>query len=145
MDDASDPYAKPPHVSDETVRALGMLSEAREWTERARGNLYAFHQMTGHADALLGRAADALAEAGHTREAERLRQDFVGRNVLHGRWTFQVVDEYDATYWGPLREAEAGICGDLADGRPHLHEAAMKEARRTRGAAHHERRPGPSD
>lgn len=37
----------PDGVDDATVEALGRLSEALETVERARGCLYAFHQLTG--------------------------------------------------------------------------------------------------
>ena len=36
----------------ETVDAVGKASEALEYVERARGHLYAFHQLIGRADFL---------------------------------------------------------------------------------------------
>ena len=132
---------RPDGVDDDTVAAVGKLSEALEWIERARGRLYDFHQMSGHADLLLGEAADELAEAGHTEIAEHLRAEFVGRNVIEGRWTFQVVEEYDATYWSPIRAAKADVERRLTDGRQHVHESEMKEDRRSDGRRHHESRP----
>ncbi|MEZ5298343.1 MAG: hypothetical protein R2697_19350 [Ilumatobacteraceae bacterium] len=125
-----------------TVAALGTLSEAVEWIERARGALYDFHQLTGHADMLLGDAADELERAGHHAWAAEIRTELVGRNVLEGRWTFQVVDEYDDTYWGPVRAVRRRAEAVLAGGRRHLHEAAMKQRRRTHGRRHHEAAPG---
>lgn len=118
-----------------------MLGEAVEWIERARGRLYDFHQMSGHADLLLGEAADALADAGHAEMADRIRVDLVGRNVLEGRWTFQVVEEYDATYWEPARAARRAVESKLLAGREHVYESEMKERRRSNGRRHHERRP----
>ena len=44
----------PKDVDEETVNALGALSKALETTERARGHLYGFHQLTGTADFELG-------------------------------------------------------------------------------------------
>ena len=95
----------------------------------------------GHADLLLGDAFDALREAGHESVAQRLTEEFLGRNVLTGRWTFQIVEEFDDTYWAPLRAAEQGVRDELVGGRPHVYEAEMKEARRTKGRRHHEARP----
>ena len=46
-------HRRPRGVDDATVRALGKLGEALECVERARGQLYAVHQLTGHADLLL--------------------------------------------------------------------------------------------
>src|SRR5690349_8080387 len=34
-------------MDDQTIDALGKLSKALETTERARGHLYSFHQLTG--------------------------------------------------------------------------------------------------
>ncbi|MGO1277508.1 MAG: hypothetical protein ACTMIB_02250, partial [Cellulosimicrobium funkei] len=84
----------PDGVSDATVEALGALSEALETTERARGHLYTFHQLTGEADLALGDAAEKLRAAGHAEVADRIETDLVGRNVVPGRWTFQLVEEY---------------------------------------------------
>ena len=139
-----DRYRRPDGVDDATVAAAGKLSEALEWVERARGRLYDFHQMIGHADALIGKAAERLAEAGHAEYAERLRTEIVGRNVLPGRWTFQVVDEFDDSYWEPVRAAERRVRDELMTGRRHVYESEMKEARRTRHRSGHEARPQPS-
>lgn len=43
----------PSGTTEATVLAVGRLSEAIEWVERARGRLYDFHQMIGHADEAL--------------------------------------------------------------------------------------------
>lgn len=138
-----DPHLRPDGVTDATVEALGKLSEALEWVERARGHLYDFHQMSGHADLLLGEAVDDLRAAGHEATADRLQDELVGRNVLEGRWSFQIVEEYDDTYWGPFRAGEAAVRDELIGGRRHVFESEMKEERRTRGRRHHEGRPSP--
>jgi hypothetical protein len=131
-------------MDDRTVEAVGKLSEALETTERARGHLYSFHQITGAADLQLGEACDLLREAGHGETAERIERELVGRNVVEGRWTFQVVEEYDDTYWSLFRALEQQARDTLTDGRRHLHEARMKEDRRTHGRPGHEHAP-PSD
>ena len=53
-------HLRPGHVDDDTIAAVGKLSEALECVERARGQLYDMHQLIGHADLLLGEAADKL-------------------------------------------------------------------------------------
>jgi hypothetical protein len=131
----------PDDVSSATVEAVGKLSEAIEWIERARGHLYDFHQMSGRADLLLGEAAEALREAGHAQVADRLEHELVGRNLLEGRWSFQIVEEYDDTYWSPARALDQEVRDELTQGRRHLFEAQMKESRRTRGHPHHTARP----
>jgi hypothetical protein len=138
---SDDRHARPHGASDELVEAVGKASEALEWVERARGRLFDFHQMMGRADLLLGQAADALAEAGAADAADRLRTEMVGRNVVDGRWTFQLVEEFDDLYWEPCRAAERRVRDDLLDGRRHVYESEMKDRRRTDGRAGHERRP----
>jgi hypothetical protein len=134
-------HRRPAGVGDTTVEAVGKLSEAFEIAERARGHLYAFHQLTGRADFALGWAVTLLREAGHDQLADRITADLIGRNVLEGRWTFQVVEEYDDGYYSLFREIERDVRDELLQGRRHVYEAEMKEARRTRGRHGHEARP----
>ncbi|WP_007510969.1 MULTISPECIES: hypothetical protein [Pseudofrankia] len=117
-------------MDDATAEAVGKLSEALEWVERARGALYEFHQLSGHADGTLGEAIDALAAAGHPRAAAQLRRELHGRNVLDGRWTFQIVEEYDELYYRPFVDADERIRIRFTGGRRHVHEARMKAAER---------------
>ncbi|MGW2281914.1 hypothetical protein [Streptomyces sp. NPDC001770] len=144
--DRPDPsHTRPQGVSDGTVRALGALSEALETTERARGALYTFHQLTGGADFQLDEAVRLLREAGHDPAADLVEREIVGRNVVPGRWTFQIVEEYDRTYYRPFAEIERRLVDELAAGRVHLYEAELKEARRTRGHPDHTAHPGAED
>ncbi len=134
--------ATPDGVSDKTVDALGKLSEALETCERARGHLYTFHQLTGSADIELGEAVTALREAGHDAIADRIEPDLLGRNVLPGRWTFQIVEDYDDGYWSLFRELEQAARDELAGGVRHLYEARLKQDERTAGAPGHAAQPG---
>ncbi len=121
-----------PELDTDTVHAVGKISEALEWVERARGHLYAFHQMSGRADLMLGSALDELAKAGYGEIADRVREDLFGRNVLDGRWTFQVVEEYDDGYYRTFIESERMVRDTLAGGRRHVYEARMKASERER-------------
>ncbi|HEX6247368.1 MAG TPA: hypothetical protein VFZ64_05805 [Nocardioidaceae bacterium] len=144
MSDADRPlpeHTVPQGVDDATVEAVGLVSEALEHIERARGHLYSFHQLIGGGDLKLGEAVDKLRASGHDDVADRIERDIIGRNVLDGRWTFQVVEEFDDTYWGPFREMERSVRDGLVHGRRHLFEAAMKEDRRTHGHPQHTARP----
>jgi hypothetical protein len=134
-------HRRPEGVDDATVEALGKLSEALEVVEGARGHLYQFHRMSGMADLTLGEAVDLLRAAGHEALADELQHDLVGRNVVEGRWTFQVVEEYDDGYYAAFRDAERRAREALVGGRRHLFEAEMKEDRRTHGLRHHEAVP----
>lgn len=137
----ADRHRRPVGADDETVAAVGKLSEALETVERARGHLYSFHQLTGSADLALGEAVDGLREAGHAALADRIERELVGRNVLQGRWTFQIVEEYDDTYYALFQGFEKQARDQLLDGRRHIFEAEMKQERRTHGAEGHEATP----
>jgi hypothetical protein len=131
----------PDGVGPDTVDAVGKLTKALETTERARGHLYAFHQLIGESDRRVEEASHMLRDAGHEDWADRLEHELFGRNILEGRWTFQIVEEFDAGYWTHFRELEAAVRDDLVAGRRHLREAGMKEEHRTHGEPGHESRP----
>ncbi|MDX6300826.1 MAG: hypothetical protein QOF53_2040 [Nocardioidaceae bacterium] len=126
---------------DTTVEAVGKITEALETVERARGHLYSFHQLTGEADFQLEEGVDLLREAGHSELADRLERDLVGRNVIPGHWTFQIMEEYDDTYWSAFRAFEKEARDTLTGGRRHLHEAGLKQQRRTHGHPDHDGGP----
>jgi hypothetical protein len=137
----ADKPIRPDGMDDATVEAVGAVSEALEWVERARGELYSFHQLMGRADLLLGDACAKLRDAGHADVADRLEAELVGRNVLYGRWTFQIVEDFDDNYWSVFREQERRVRDELQQGVKHVFEAEMKERRRTHGKQGHESRP----
>ena len=130
-----------PDLDDATVEGLGKLSEALETVEQARGLLYGFHQLSGRADLLLQDAVELLRTAGHTDLAVDLDRDLVGRNVIADRWTFQIVEDYDETYWSVFRAFDARAREELADGDRHVYEARMKQRERTAGHPKHQAGP----
>jgi hypothetical protein len=131
-------HRRPDGVGDTTVAALGKLSEALETTERARGHLYSMHQLTGVADFMLDDAVRMFREAGHDDVAERIERELIGRNVIAGRWTFQIVEDYDDGYYALFSELERSARERLAGGQRHLYEAELKQRRRTAGEPGHE-------
>jgi hypothetical protein len=122
----------PDGVSDETVTALGELSAAFEVLEEARGHLYAFHRRSGTADLALQEALDHLREAGHRALADEIDQVLVGRDVLPGMWTYQLVETYDRTYYDVWQAAVAKARRVAGGGRPHLAESRMKVQEQSR-------------
>lgn len=124
-------HRRPEGVDDLTVAALGKLSEALETVERARGHLYEFHQLIGSGAAALCVAVESLKQAGHGELAKRIERELVGRNVIPGRWTFQVIEEFDDGYWSSFREHERRARKLLLQGRRHVFEAEMKERERS--------------
>lgn len=134
-------HQRPEGVDDATLKALAKLSEAFEVIEDARGSLYRFHRLSGTADFDLGDAVALFREAGHDALAERIEDELLGRNVIPGHWTFQIVEGYDETYYSVFQELERTAREQLAEGKRHLYEAELKEQRRTHGAPGHEARP----
>jgi len=138
---ANDQHLRPEGVDDLTVQGVGKMTEALEKIERARGKLYDLHQLIGGADAQVNEAAEMLAEAGHPEQAELLRQQIVGLNVLAGRWTFQIVEEFDTGYYATVKAAEERVRNDLVSGRKHIYESEMKERNRSGHQPGYEARP----
>ncbi|WP_374022283.1 hypothetical protein [Mycobacterium sp. HNNTM2301] len=124
-------------TTEAVAQAVGKVTEALETVERARGHLYSFHQLTGRADLQLDEAVDRLTDLGHADLAQHISQELIGRNVLPGRWSFQVVDDYNDGYYRCFQEIERLVRDRLTDGRRHVHEAQLKERRRTAGHPAH--------
>lgn len=118
-------------MNDATVEAVGKLSEAFEVIEEARGSLYHFHRISGTADFTLGEAVEKLRAAGHTDLADRIDCELVGRNVLPGMWTFQIVEAYDDDYYSTFRRFVTEARDTLAGGERHTYEARLKAERHT--------------
>jgi hypothetical protein len=116
----------PDGVGDETVAALGELSAAFEVLEEARGHLYAFHRRSGKADLELQQALDHLRQAGHRELADEIDQVLVGRDVVPGMWTYQIVEAYDRTYYDVWQAAVEKAERVTGGGVPHLAESGMK-------------------
>jgi hypothetical protein len=141
METPDSEHTRPDGATDTAVEAAGKMSEALEKLERARGHLYGFHQLVGEADLALDEVLDGLRECGEHEVAERLETELLGRNVIPGRWTFQIVEEFDDTYWEVFRAHERAVRDALVGGRRHVYESEMKERRRTHGREGHEARP----
>jgi len=132
---------RPAGTTDAAVQAAGVMSETLEVVEELRGHLYALHRLTGKADFKLDDAVRLLREAHADDLADEVATDLLGRNVLAGRWTFQVVEEYDDGYYATLRDLEKRVRDRLVSGRRHVAEAELKAARRTPGRPGHEAAP----
>ena len=126
----TDESRRPDATSDIAVRASGIMSEALERIERARGALYDAHQLIGGADAALDDVIELLHEAGHDATADAMQQDLVGKDVIEDRWTYQLVEEFDDGFYAAWQRWEKRIRDELTGGRRHVQEAEMKLRRR---------------
>lgn len=119
------------------ARAVGKVTEALETIERTRGHLYSFHQLIGRADLMLDDAVTQLRKLGQGELAEHISHDLVGRNALPGRWSFQVVEDYDDGYYQCFQEVERLVRRRLTGGRRHAYETQLKQRRHTPGQQAH--------
>jgi hypothetical protein len=74
------------------------------------------------------------------RPSARSRKHWNAWNA-RGRWTFQIVEDFDDNYWSVFRDHERRVREELQHGHRHVFEAQMKERRRTHGKPGHESRP----
>ena len=70
QDEPNAEHTRPAGAGDDSVAAAGKVSEALETVERARGHLYAFHQLIGEADLELDDALELLRACGATSLAD---------------------------------------------------------------------------
>jgi len=126
-------HERPAGVGDGAVRAAGLMGEAFEKVERARGALYDLHQLIGGADGSLDDVVEALSACGQRDLADRIRRELIGLDVLEGRWTFQIVEEFDDGYYAAWRKLERAVRDATVGGRRHVLEAEMKADRQSRG------------
>jgi hypothetical protein len=116
---------RPDGMSDEVVAALGKLSEALEIVEHARGLLYGFHRLCGTADLTLQEAVENFRNADLPDLADEIEDCLVGRDIVDGRWSFQVVEAYDSGYWSVFRDVEQEA-RRRTGAVQHIFEAEMK-------------------
>jgi hypothetical protein len=90
--------------------------------------------MSGEADLALQEALAALRAAGHDELAAEIDEVLVGRDVVPGMWTFQLVEAYDEHYYQVFRAVDALVRDRLSDGRPHVFEAEMKHREQRSGS-----------
>jgi hypothetical protein len=141
MPDLDPDHARPPGASDRLVAAAGAMSEALERVERARGALYTFHQLLGGADAQLDEVVSGLRDEGRHDLADRICAQLIGLNVVAGRWTFQLVEEFDDGYYATFRGLERAVRDQTMASHRHVLEAELKQRRRTHGRPGHEATP----
>ena len=117
------------------IQASGLMSEALERIERARGALYDMHQLIGGADGQLDEVVEQLRAGGHGDLADEVERDLIGIDVLEGRWTFQVVEEFDAGFYAQWKRMEERVREATVSGERHVLEARMKRDRQSRGGS----------
>ena len=81
-------------------------------------------------------ARRGVAPQGRARRPRRAhRHRDGGAQRPPGRWTFQIVEEFDDGYYADFKALEELVGNQLMGGRRHVYEAEMKADRRTPGPA----------
>ncbi|MHB9288619.1 hypothetical protein ACKVMT_16430 [Halobacteriales archaeon Cl-PHB] len=133
MSDASDPTV--PDLSDEACQALRSVELGVEWVHRAHGDLVGFHHKTGKAMEHLDDAERELRECGHEDLADELRGRFLPLGVIDDdRWSYDVLETYQAGFFGPLTDFRKRATDEVADGHRHVAERRQEEERKRRAA-----------
>jgi hypothetical protein len=134
---------RPPELDlTETEReALHEVELGVETLHRAHGHLVAFHHTTGRAMDHLASAESLLRESGHARLANALRDDYLPRGVLPGcdddgdpgRWSYDVVEQFQATFLEDVVAFGDRVHDLVADGQRHVAERVQEREWKRRG------------
>jgi hypothetical protein len=121
-----------PDLTDDERTALHELQLGVEGLYRAYGHLLAFHHAIGRSMDHFAAAESPLRAAGHTGHADTIRDRHLPAGVIDDRWSYELVEAFEA---GFLREAtafDAEVRSDLAGGQTHVTERAQQQAWRER-------------
>jgi hypothetical protein len=117
--------SKPEATTDLTETEQAALHRAElgvEWLRRAHGSLVEFHHATGHAMDHMHEAEAMLREVGHTGLADELRDEVLPRGAVEDRWTYDLLETFEAGLLGDATAYERSLRDELADGRRHITE-----------------------
>jgi len=121
-----------PEVSEREREALHRVELGLEWLRRAHGDLVGFHHKTGHAMDHLARAEAVLRDCGHEGLADRLRDDCLPLGAVEDRWTYDLLEEFEAGFMSRIEAVEERTREQLADGQRHVAERHQQRAWRER-------------
>ncbi|MCU4743780.1 hypothetical protein [Natronoglomus mannanivorans] len=119
-------------LTDAEQDALHELQLAIEHIHRSYGNLLAFHHELGHAMNRMAEAETLLREDGHEEWADELRDDHLPRGAVEDRWTYELVEDFQADFLAPLDRFEDSVRDELADGIGHVTERRYQRRLRER-------------
>lgn len=113
--------------------AVHEVEAGTEWVLRAQGHLLAFHHAVGHAMDHLDVAETQLRATGHETLADHIRDNILPRGVTaDDRWTYSVVEEFQAAFLGPVTDFESTVRTAVTGGQRHVAERAQERAWRER-------------
>ena len=113
-------------------QAAAKLSEALEYVERARGRPTPSTSSPATRTCCWTRSSRLWRDRSPDL-IETIRHQLYGLDVLFGRWTFEVVEEFDSGFYAAWLDVEKQVRQELTGGRRHTFEARLKAERQARG------------
>ena len=128
-DDSSGDSGPAPDLTERECAALHEVELGLEWFQRAQGHLLEFHHATGHGMDHLREAESLLRAAGYDDLADAIRDELLPRGVVdEDRWSYDVVENYQASLLTDARHLERAVRSELADGKRHVRERRQERS-----------------
>jgi len=109
-------------LSEAEQSALHSAELGVEWLRRAHGNLVEVHHATGHAMDHMQEAEATLRDCGHTDLADQLRDELLPSGAVEDRWTYDLLETFEAGLLTNVTDHERQVRETLADGERHITE-----------------------
>lgn len=116
-----------PELTEAERAALHDLRLAIEHVHRAYGHLLAFHHEVGHAMDEFADARDQLRESGHDAFANGIRDELLPAGVVGDRWSYELVESFEAGFLTDATALENAVRESLADGADHVTERTQQQ------------------
>lgn len=119
-------------LTDAERDALHEMQVGIEHVRRGYGRLLDCHHQVGRGMDRFDAAREKLREAGHDELADELRDRHLPSGAVGDRWTYELVEEFEANFLTAISEFEASARERLADGRNHVSEREYQREWRDR-------------
>ncbi|WP_135852306.1 hypothetical protein [Halorussus salinus] len=121
-----------PALTDAEQDALHEMQVGIEHVRRGYGRLLDCHHEVGRGMDRFDAARETLREAGHDELADELRDRHLPSGAVGDRWTYELVEEFEAGLLTALSEFEESARERLADGQNHVSEREYQREWRDR-------------
>jgi hypothetical protein len=122
----------PPETTAAERAALHELQLGGEHVQRAYGHLLAFHHQIGRAMDRYAAAEPSLREAGHDALADEIRDRHLPAGVVDDRWSYELVEAFEAGFLEETTGFERRVRDRLAGGVGHVTEREQQREWRER-------------
>ncbi|MFB6129394.1 MAG: hypothetical protein ABEJ28_01065 [Salinigranum sp.] len=114
-------------LSDDERAAVERTERGIEWFHRAQGSLLEFHHAVGQAMDEFGEVAEHL-DGEHDDLAAAIREEILPAGVTaDGKWTYEVVEEFEEGLLAEAEDVADGAFEDLVDSERYAIERRGRE------------------